>query len=407
MIYIKEKKDCCGCGACAQRCPKSCITMQEDEEGFLYPQVDEKKCIDCGLCEKVCPVINQVDKREPLVLYSAIHRNDDIRLKSSSGGIFTSIAECVIEQGGVVFGAKFDEDWSVIHDYTENKDELSEFRGSKYVQSRISNNYKSVESFLKSGRKVLFSGTPCQVAGLKLYLRKEYDNLFTVDFICHGVPSPKVWHEYLKEEVLSLAHKENFITTDTCDERNIHIMDISFRNKLYGWKNFSFSLSFCSINKKGISQIISFNQTKDKNLFLKGFLSNVLLRNSCFHCPVKEQRSGSDITLADYWGYKGSSSIINDGNKGVSIVIINTTLGKSLLEKAEVIKEKISLDQIAGNICYFKSVKEPDNRSLFFNSIRKRSVTVSLLKYGKKSFNEQVRYYTHRLVIKFRNIFCN
>ena len=180
MIDKKEKNNCCGCGACVQICPKQCISMAADNEGFLYPQVNSAICIDCGLCEKVCPVINQSAPREPLVVYAAKNNNEDIRLKSSSGGIFTLLAEKVIEEGGVVFGAKFDADWNVIHDYTETIEGLAAFRGSKYVQSIIDDNFKTAKQFLNNGRKVLFSGTPCQIAGLKKYLRKEYDNLLVV-----------------------------------------------------------------------------------------------------------------------------------------------------------------------------------------------------------------------------------
>ena len=199
MIEIKEKSSCCGCEACVQCCPKQCLTMHEDCEGFLYPQVDESSCIDCGLCEKVCPVIHQNASQEPLSSYIAINPNEEIRLKSSSGGIFTLLAEKIIAEGGVVFGARFDENWDVVHAWTDTIEGLAPLCGSKYVQSRIGNTYNEAKDFLKQGRKVLFSGTPCQIAGLKKFLRKEYANLLTVDFICHGVPSPGVWRRYLSE----------------------------------------------------------------------------------------------------------------------------------------------------------------------------------------------------------------
>ena len=199
MIDILNKKDCCGCSACVQKCPKQCISLKEDNEGFLYPQVNQQECISCGICKKVCPIINPNEKRTPLQIYAAINKNEEIRRQSSSGGIFTLLSEEILKEGGVVFGARFDENWEVKHDYTENVKGLVNFRGSKYVQSRIEDNYKKVETFLKQGRKVLFSGTPCQIAGLKRFLSKEYDNLLTVDFICHGVPSPKVWRLYLYE----------------------------------------------------------------------------------------------------------------------------------------------------------------------------------------------------------------
>ena len=199
MIHILDKHSCCGCAACVQACPKQCISFNEDEQGFRYPLVDESICIDCGLCEKVCPVIHQLDAKKPLKVYAAQNPNEEIRLKSSSGGIFTMLAESVIDEGGVVFGAQFDKNWEVEHAYTESKEGLAAFRGSKYLQSRTGETYKQTRDFLKAGRSVLYSGTSCQIAGLKKFLRKEYENLITVDVVCHGAPSPLVWRTYLDD----------------------------------------------------------------------------------------------------------------------------------------------------------------------------------------------------------------
>ena len=213
MFQLTDKQDCCGCHACASVCARHSITMQEDNEGFLYPVVDASTCIDCGLCEKVCPVINQDEPRKPLKVYAAKNRNEEIRRQSSSGGIFTPLAESVIREGGVAFGAKFDKDWNVVHAWTDTIEGIADFRGSKYVQSIIGDTYREAREFLKQGRKVLFSGTPCQIAGLRKFLRKEYENLLTVDVVCHGVPSPLVWREYLKEntkgkEILRIDFRE-------------------------------------------------------------------------------------------------------------------------------------------------------------------------------------------------------
>ena len=207
MINIVNKSFCCGCAACVQICPKKCISLTEDTEGFLYPRVDKTKCIDCGLCETVCPFLSESAEREPKAVYAVKNPNDDIRQESSSGGVFTLLAEKVINDGGVVFGVRFDEKWEVEFAYSETIDGLSAFRGSKYIQARVGNAFIDAEQFLKAGRKVLFSGTPCQVKGLLQYLRKDYENLLTVDFVCHGVPSPKVWRLYLKEEVERILNK--------------------------------------------------------------------------------------------------------------------------------------------------------------------------------------------------------
>lgn len=180
MIEIRNKRDCCGCNACVQKCPQQCIGQSEDAEGFIYPQVDKARCVGCGLCEKVCPVINQNPKSKPLKVMAGRNGNEEIRMVSSSGGAFTLLAGEIIGRGGVVFGARFDENWNVVHSYTECTDGLAAFRGSKYVQSRIGETFSQAEKFLKQGREVLFTGTPCQIAGLRRFLGKEYDNLLSI-----------------------------------------------------------------------------------------------------------------------------------------------------------------------------------------------------------------------------------
>lgn len=205
MIEIKDKKDCCGCRACVQICPKDCISFLMDEEGFSYPKVNESDCIDCHLCEKVCPIKNENPQIEPKEVIGAYNLNEDERSLSSSGGMFILLAKKTIAENGVVFGAVFDEEWNVKHTYTETKEGIFAMLQSKYVQSNIGDSYINVRSFLKQGRKVLFCGTPCQVLGLKRFLRKDYANLLTVDFLCHGVPSPGVWKKYVERELKPLA----------------------------------------------------------------------------------------------------------------------------------------------------------------------------------------------------------
>ena len=211
MIDIKDKALCCGCSACAQSCPCQCIRMVVDKEGFFYPQVDEFSCINCGLCNKVCPFENPYDSVIPVSTIAYKHSNDVIREHSSSGGAFSTLAEYVINQGGVVFGARFTKDWQVEISYAETIDELDQFRGSKYVQANVGESYIQCKKNLIKNRIVLYTGTPCQIAGLKHYLRKEYDNLLTAEVICHGVPSPVVWKSYLEYLVqdVSLISKIN------------------------------------------------------------------------------------------------------------------------------------------------------------------------------------------------------
>ena len=208
-MITPNKSDCVGCFACCSICPVDCIAMQDDKEGFLYPFYhDKKQCINCGCCKKVCPVITQRNDSKPLGVYAAKNPDEKIRLQSSSGGIFTLLAEHIINEGGVVFGARFNENWEIIHSYAETIEGVATFRGSKYVQSKIGESYKQAKFFLTmgGGRKVLFSGTPCQIAGLKAFLQKDYSNLLTVDFVCHGVPSPLVWKKYLDELLVTPQH---------------------------------------------------------------------------------------------------------------------------------------------------------------------------------------------------------
>lgn len=357
MINIKSKEDCCGCSACAQRCPKQCIKMAEDEEGFLYPKVDETKCINCHLCEKVCPVVIQAESRMPIDSYAAYNMDDGVRKDSSSGGIFTLLAEKVIAEGGVVFGATWNEKWQVVHTYTETKEGIEQFRGSKYIQSIIGETYKQAETFLKSGRKVLYSGTPCQIAGLRLFLRKEYDNLLTIDFICHGVPSPGVFRWYLQEEINNYAARKGRKNTvsflpihsipegDVLMPEGLSIKGIRFRDKCSGWKKFSFVLLLAEASAEGKQNSVSLSYTLEQNSFLKGFLNDLYLRPSCHKCPAKSLKSGSDITIADYWGYKDTPNI-TDTDEGISAVIINSVKGHTEFSKMSLIKEKTAYNLI-------------------------------------------------------------
>lgn len=310
MISLQKKEDCCGCGACVQRCPKQCIAMCEDEEGFLYPHVDVETCIDCGLCEKVCPIIHRDAAREPQAVYAATNPDEEIRRQSSSGGVFTLLAEGVIARGGVVFGARFNEAWEVEHGYTETVEGLAAFRGSKYVQSRMGDSFRRVEAFLKAGREVLFSGTPCQVAGLRRFLRKDYSNLLTVDCICHSVPSPGIWRKYLSETLVSN------------NERLSDVSDLSFRDKKNGWKRYDFTITLrAGRNITG---------SAGKNLYMRGFLNDLYTRPSCYACAAKELRSGSDLTLGDYWGIASLMPELDD-DRGVSAITVNTERGRTAL----------------------------------------------------------------------------
>lgn len=415
MIEIKDKSSCCGCEACLQCCPKQCIALCEDTEGFLYPLVNKVDCVDCGLCEKVCPVIHQDDSREPLSNYIAINPNEEIRLKSSSGGIFTLLAEKIVAEGGIVFGARFDERWNVIHSWADTVEGLAAFRGSKYVQSRIGNAYKEAKDFLLQGREVLFSGTPCQVAGLKKYLRREYDNLLTVDFICHGVPSPGVWRRYLSELRESLRAErgdgKNSVPSSV-DELPV-ITGISFRDKSNGWKKYGFRLRYAAF--KAAENTVSVSVIEEEkeclqpytdNPFMQGFLADIYLRPSCYNCPAKSGKSGSDITIADAWGMDHFASE-HDDDKGACYVLVNSGKGTLYMEGLHTQLFAVDLNIVKQyNPSYMSSAHPHDKRSRFFRLYNKghKVIPQILCKIFEVTYWDKLKWSFQRRFSKLRTI---
>lgn len=362
MIKICDKHLCCGCEACIQICPKRCISFDEDNEGFWYPSVDSDLCVECGLCERVCPMLNPRMPERPLKVYAAKNRNKKELITSSSGGLFVIIAQKVIRGGGVVFGARFDDNWNVVHASTDSEDDLWKFMGSKYVQSRIGDCFKEAKEFLTSGRKVLFTGTSCQIAALKNFLRREYDNLITIDVICHGVPSPGIWRRYLKE---------------TCDVNEVE--SISFRDKRLGWKNFSLTINLLKNTANGSPKIVSLSQIHRKSPYMQLFLRDLILRPSCFNCPAKGGRSGSDITIADFWGIE-LCHLEFDDKQGVGLLIVNTELGERTVDftKLEYVESTID-EATVRNRSYYISKNEPPLRSKFYKMSRSSKKTLERL----------------------------
>lgn len=370
MINIKEKKDCCGCSACVQICPKGCISLKEDNEGFLYPEADKNICIECGLCEKVCPFINVGIPSEPVDTYAAKNKNESVRMESSSGGIFTLLAEKVIQEGGVVFGARFDENWEVVHDYTDTVSGLSVFRGSKYVQSRTGNTYRQAETFLKQGRKVMFTGTPCQIRGLKLFLRKDYDNLLSVDFVCHGVPSPGIWRMYLNEAFRNPYRREEHGKNSVLSSSKAIpvITGINFRDKKLGWEKYSFVVRGMSAGRADKNSVLLSDMHR-KNPLMRAFLSDLILRPSCYECKAKGGRSGSDITIADFWGVQNILPEFDD-DKGVSLVLVNENRDSFVDVFDDIIKQEINVSAVKQyNGGFSEKTKPHPKRALFFSML--------------------------------------
>lgn len=399
MIEIKQKNECCGCCACMQKCPKQCIQMLEDQEGFLYPRVDSSLCINCHLCENVCPIINVNLPREPIECYAGYNPDREVRMNSSSGGIFTMFAESIIRDGGVVFGAKFDDNWNVCHGYTETLDGLVAFRGSKYVQSFIGETYKQAKKFLDSGRKVLFTGTPCQIAGLRFFLKKEYENLLTVDFICHGVPSPGVFRSYLQEEI------NNYVLSKYTEDKvflvskdipylkkkislpgNLKIINICFRDKCEGWRKYGFSIRLAIMADKEKHNSVVLSTNVANNSFLKGFLNDLYLRPSCYNCHFKSLSSGADITIADYWRVERIHPRLDD-DMGVSAIIINTEKGRGFCQVFSKNWVVSDIDFIRKyNSALVKSVALSEKRSIFFQCWKNDNFSAIIRKLCKKTF---------------------
>lgn len=401
MIKIEDKTKCCGCNACASRCPKQCITLQEDAEGFRYPVIDMALCIDCGVCERVCPVIHPGEERTPLQAFAAVNPNETIRMQSSSGGVFTILAEQIIEEGGVVFGAAFDDNWEVHHTYTETKEGLEVFRGSKYLQSRIESAYQEAEHFLKDGRKVLFSGSPCQVAGLKCFLRKSYDNLLAVDFICHGVPSPKVWRKYLEENFSAQRADagKNSVLSSSINKVPV-ITGIAFRDKtLTGWKKYSFVVRGKSASKADKNTVL-LSGIFYENQYMQAFLNDLILRPSCYACPSKKGQSGSDITVADFWGIEHVLPDLDD-DKGVSLLLAHTDKGKEFISSH--VPNCVLVDaaqSLNHNTAFYKSVSVHPNRTYFFKRLDKMSLSRLIVCSLRPSLKVRVKNKIKKLVHK-------
>ncbi len=377
MINIVDKSQCCGCSACEQKCPKSCIKMKEDNEGFLYPYVDKTKCVDCHLCEKVCPVLNQAQKRNPSQVYAAYNNNEEIQTKSSSGGVFSALANYVFEHDGVVFGAAFDHRWDVHHIWIESKDDLFRLQSSKYVQSRIGTAYKEAERFLKSGRLVLFSGTFCQISGLKRFLKKDYQNLISVDVICHGTPSPGVWRGYL-DSLLCSRKFQGFFQSDNKSS----ISSISFREKLYGWRNYSIviygsTITDSSLNQKqDTKEKILFSELATKNVYLRGFMHNIILRPSCYQCSSRNGKSCSDITLGDFWGVLRRYPNFHNFN-GVSLVLCYSDKGYQIINNLDLKRIDATYDDVLDcNINIEKDELPSRNRNEFFEDYNRNGISV-------------------------------
>lgn len=374
-----SKKQCTACGACTNICPHNAIKMEQDKDGFYYPIIDNEKCTNCGICDKVCPIEFPRIKSKCKSSFAAVIKDEQVRMNSSSGGMFSAICKNVMKKGGRVFGVAFDENLKIRHICVEDFNGIEKLRGSKYAQSDIGETFRDIKILLIQDQAVMFVGTPCQVAGLKTYLGRDYDNLITVDLICHGVPSPLLWEKYVE-------YREKVAASKTAR--------VSFRNKTSGWKTFSVQFVF----ENGTEYM----QDLTKDLYMKGFLSNIFLRNSCFKCKFKSDNYYSDITLADFWGINNILPDIND-NKGVSLVLANTQKG---LDEIGKLIDEVDLYEVdtnaalKGNLSYYKSVEyTPLQRSAVLNS-GKMDFCKLINKYCGLSLHKRIVRKTCRVVAK-------
>ena len=368
MIRIEHPEDCCGCTACASICPHNAISMKPDTLGFLYPEVDMEKCVDCGLCEKVCAFNNNYDTSLNLSqpdVYAARHKDMQEIETSRSGAAFIALSDWVIEHGGIVYGAGYTDHFRVVHKRAVSKEERNEFKGSKYVQSDLTGVFRQVKADLKAGLLVMFSGTPCQTAGLNSYIGKKLrENLYLVDIVCHGVPGPFIWRDYLA--YLERKHGDK-------------VCWVNFRDKqLYGWTAHHESFKF--VNGGG------------KMTFTYTFYKHIMFRHSCGVCPYTNTRRPSDITLADFWGWEKTDPTFNADDKGVSLVLINTEKGRKLFEA---VKDNMNIIPVKLENCLQPNLQHPSiihpKRMAFERDYARKGFEYVMKKYGDMGWRYRVR----------------
>lgn len=384
MINIKDKSNCCGCTACYSICPHNAITMIPDGMGFLYPQVDLQKCTDCGLCEKVCafhPDYDNTNNIDVPDVYAVRHKDMEEIKTSRSGAVFIALSDWVLEQGGVVYGAGYDEHFRVVHQRAVNKLERNVFKGSKYVQSDLKDTFIQIRKDLKNGLKVMFSGTPCQTSGLYSYLkevRQSMTNLFIVDLVCHGVPSPYIWRDYI--DYIERKYKEQVAKVDFRDKSKL------------GWSDHKESF------------VLRTGKYIIRSTYTDLFYKHVMFRHSCGICHFANLQRPSDVTIADFWGWEKVDKLINSDNKGVSLLLVNTKKGKLLIDN---IIDKVFIIKTDINNCLQPNLQHPSIISSQRDAFEIDYITKGFVycgkKYGNLGLKNEIFEFLKKVKRKFQN----
>lgn len=377
MSYFADKELCTGCSACANACPVKCIEMKADKYGFHFPDIsDASACISCGICKEVCSIQNVMEKRssEPIA-YAAYTNDDELRMDSSSGGIFSEVASQVLKMGGVVFGAAYSDTFEIKHICVDKAEALHKLRGAKYAESELGSVFCEVKNMLEKGNYVLFAGTPCQVGGLKCFLKQDYEKLLLIDFACHGVPSPMVWREFIKYRA----------KTDADGQMP---KEINLREKKSGWSRYLYSNYFGYPGGEEYCEIST--KSKYMNLFTEDYIT----RESCGNCKFKGYSRSSDITLGDFWGIWDIAPEMDD-NRGTSAVLIQSDKGQRFWSqiKGRVRYKRVELEEVSKqNSSLITTSKPKEDRIAVLEVIRTEGFGAKLpIRRKKVSFWKKIK----------------
>lgn len=386
MKEIVERKKCTGCKVCGDVCPVEAIKFDYDKDGFWYPTIEKEKCIDCGKCRQVCPSVKyQYEENKKQTVYQAWSKNSKQRINSTSGGLFWEIASCFLKENGVVVGCEYDEDWkSAKHVLARNFEELERLRGSKYFQSDTRSIYKTVRAEVYSGTKVLFCGTPCQIAAMRNYMGREYDNLYYMDFICRSINSPLAFAEYISEQE---------------KRHNSKVTCVRLKDKTYGWQSLATYLRF----ENGEESLLD----KTNDPWVRGFIfSDLYTRESCFNCQYRElPRKTADITIGDFWGISGET--VYDNYAGISVVLVNNEKGQMLFNQIKsslFIKERTIDEAVKGNPALLKSPTRPKREYEFFEELKKREFSEIAMEAANPTARQKLRWKMRDFSAEIRRI---